>query len=87
MKITRCKFKCTEVKKTTAWGGDPGFLYTAVFNVVTGDSDENKTFFKYTPSGRLEIGTYTEDRFDVGKEYFVDLTPADLEQAQGSPLT
>jgi hypothetical protein len=75
-KTTRCKFTCTEVKKTTAWGGEKGFLYTAVFTAVTDGSPENKSFFKYTPSGRLEVGTYTEDRFDVGKAYYLDITEA-----------
>lgn len=73
--MTRCKFKCTSVTKMISWNkGDGEFLYTAKFGVVTDGSKENDVFFKYTPTGLLEIGTYTEDRFVVGENYFVDLS-------------
>ena len=44
MSNTRAKFTCTEVSKKTGWG-DHKFLYAAKFSAVTGNSDENKTFF------------------------------------------
>jgi len=73
----RCKFVCQSVKKThNCFGKDPPFLFEAAFSAVTSGSEENKKFFQYTPSGRLEVGTYKEDVFEVGKEYYLDLTPA-----------
>lgn len=73
----RCKFKCTEVTKRTHWNPkDPGrFLYTAEFSVVIADGDENKKFFEATPSGTLKVGTFKEDHFQPGKEYFIDIVP------------
>lgn len=75
---TRCKFVCQSVTKSKPWNtGDKGFLFTARFIPVTGGSEENKKFFEYTPSGSVEIGTYKEDVFEVGKEYFLDFTLAE----------
>lgn len=72
----RAKYRCTEVTKTMAWNDKTRFLYRAKFNVVTDGSDENKRFFEYTPSGSIEIGTYKEDHFKVGGEYYVDFSEA-----------
>lgn len=46
---------------------------------VTAGSDENKSFWKYTPSGKLEM--YIDNdaafgEFHVGTEYYLDITPA-----------
>jgi hypothetical protein len=76
MTQTRAKFTCTEVSKRTGWGGNK-FLYAAKFSAVTGNSDENKTFFAATPSGSIEVSTVKEDHFEVGKTYFVDFTVAE----------
>lgn len=47
--------------------------------VVSG-SEENKTFSTYTPTGELKM-TITNpaamDFFKIGKEYYLDFTPAD----------
>ena len=32
-------------------------LETYIFNPVVDGSEENKKFFKWTPTGRLELGT------------------------------
>lgn len=46
---------------------------------VFNDSPENKTWSKYTPTGECRL-TITNpeaiDAFEVGKEYFLDFTPA-----------
>lgn len=67
------KFKCTEVAKTE--GGGIRIQMTP----VVGGSPENDKFFKFTPYGKLEIGTINpnlEGRFEPGKLYFVDITEA-----------
>lgn len=77
MATTRCKFQCQSVTKTLHWDRSGKFLHTAKFSAVTDGSDENKQFFAATPSGSIEVGTYVPDVFEVGKAYYVDLTPAD----------
>jgi hypothetical protein len=72
----RAKYICTQVTKSKHWANKEGFLYTAKFSVVTTGSEENKKFFEYTPSGSIEIGTYKDDVFVVGQEYYVDFTEA-----------
>ncbi len=47
---------------------------------VTGGSDENKSFFKYTPGGKITMDVVNDDtasKFVVGKSYYVDFTPAE----------
>lgn len=42
---------------------------------VMSGSDENKEFFKWTPSGRIELSTVNPEAgkvFELGKEYYVD---------------
>lgn len=79
MRNVRCKFLCHSVSKSKHWKQvtEPGkeFVYTAKFTAVGDGSPENKAFFDATPSGSIEVGTYTEDVFEVGRAYFVDFTP------------
>lgn len=84
MQATRCKFRCESVTKVEHHTRDElgkvtkeKFLYRAKFSVVYGDSPENKAFFDATPSGTLEIGVYTEDKFVPGREYYLDIIPCD----------
>lgn len=70
--MVRCKFKCTQKTETTG-----GFRVT--LEPVTCGSQENEQFFKWTPWGKMEFGTINEEaakQFEVGKEYFIDLSPA-----------
>ncbi len=76
MSSIRCKFVCTSVTKSKGWG-DHEFLYAARFEAVQGGSDENKSFFAATPCGSVEVSTVASDKFEVGKEYFLDFTPAE----------
>ena len=69
----RCKFRC-EVKTQTIYG------FSVKMVPVTDGSPENKEFFRYTPSGSLDIGTINEEsaeKFQVGREYYIDIIPAD----------
>lgn len=73
---TRCKFVCTREEKYKGWSGQSAspFLYNYKFSAVTGDSSENKKFFEATPSGELNVSTVRENFFEVGKEYYLDIT-------------
>lgn len=46
---------------------------------VTNNSDENKQFFRWTPFGKIEIGTLNPEawkNFPLGAEVYVDFTLA-----------
>lgn len=72
MQTVRAKYRCREVVKSLDW--HKKFLYTAKFSAVTDGSVENKKFFEYTPTGEISIGTYKDDVFEVGAEYYIDFT-------------
>lgn len=67
----RAKFRCDVVL--------PGYGEGTVdvkFDAVIGDSDENKVWSKWTPSGMLTMHISNPnllDHFEVGKEYFLDI--------------
>lgn len=68
---TRCKFRCNTV--TVHDGGQK----SANLTPVTSGSEENKSFWKYTPSGNLELTWVNPDvEFTPGQEYYLDITPA-----------
>lgn len=68
--MVRAKFKCVE--KTEQVDSN-----SFKFNVVTEGSEENKEFFKWTPSGQLSLGcTNKAVDFVVGKEYYLDISEA-----------
>ena len=69
----RAKFKC-ESKTLTVNGAQ-----VTLVPVTTG-SKENEEFFKYTPYGKLEVGTINADaakQIEPGKEYYIDISPAE----------
>ena len=73
MSSVRAKFKCVQVTQTES--GDRVQLAP-----VVGESPENKDFFKWTPSGQIEMGIMNPEaskQFIPGKEYYVDFTLAD----------
>lgn len=70
---TRAKFKVTA--KTEREGG-----FSVKLEPVVGGSPENDNFFKWTPWGALEMGPVNPEvanQFEVGKEYYLDITPAE----------
>lgn len=73
----RCKFRCDAVRKSAHWDKEKGFLYETSFLAVHDGSPENEKFFEATPSGNLKIGVHKEDVFEVGKEYYIDISPAE----------
>jgi hypothetical protein len=43
-------------------------------------NSENGKFFRYTPAGQIDLSTINPEalkQFEVGKEYYVDFTPAE----------
>lgn len=49
--------------------------YKIVLRAVTATNDHNKKFFKYTPSGTIEVALVAEataKQFTPGKDYYVD---------------
>lgn len=69
----RAKFKVASV--TEAEGG----LKTARLHPVTSGSPENAEFFKWSPSGTIELGTLNPAaaaHFVPGLEFYVDFTVA-----------
>jgi hypothetical protein len=69
----RAKFRVTEKSPQ----GDNGVSIT--LEAVTNGNEENKSFFKWTPSGQIRMGVVNPaaaDQFEVGKECYVDFTPA-----------
>ena len=46
---------------------------------VVGGSSDNESFYKWTPSGEIVFSTINDaaaDKIEVGKEYYIELTPA-----------
>lgn len=65
----RAKFRCN--------GNKDGVV---LLLAVTKGSEENKTFWKYTPAGSISLSITNPDavsQFEAGKEYYVDFTPVD----------
>jgi hypothetical protein len=53
---------------------------TLNFTPVGDSSPENKSFWEWTPSGSLQLGCVNQEawkRFEIGKEYYLDFTPAE----------
>lgn len=67
----RAKFRCT-AKNQTETG------YTLTFEPVTYGSPENDSFYKWTPWGKLEMGTINDEAakgFVPGQSYYLDFIP------------
>ena len=69
----RCKFKCIKVE-VNGTETDPN--YSAQLEAVTDGSEENKSFFRWTPAGSLRLSVCRESQFVEGKEYFLDISEA-----------
>ena len=68
----RCKFTCISKREYKQYNNELAFDYE--FNATMNDkSEENKTFWKYTPSGKLNVSTVNDSSFIVGKDYYLDL--------------
>lgn len=75
--MVRAKFVVTEIARNK-YGQDETQVIR--MSAVMSGSDENKTFFKWTPSGKIELATVNPEAgkaFELGKEYYVDFTLAE----------
>lgn len=69
----RCKFRCSAVTKL------PLDAFHVELEAVVSGSEENKSFFRWTPSGSLKfssINASAAEQFVPGAEYYIDITPA-----------
>lgn len=67
----RAKFKCDSVARHA---GDVG---SVELSAVTTGSEENKSFFKWTPNANCAMRTLNAEaleEFEPGAEYYVDFT-------------
>lgn len=71
----RAKFRCDRVHRDAE--GNASVALLAVYD--SNPESENGRFFRYTPSGRIDLAIVNPSAaaaFVEGKEYFVDFTPA-----------
>lgn len=71
--MVRAKFRVDEVTRYGNWNGGKVLL-----RAVTGNGEENKSFWEATPSGQLEMTVKGDalDLLQLGKSYYLDFTPA-----------
>ena len=73
MSITRAKFKVESVTQDTNG-------HSVKLRPVTGGCPENESFYKWTPSGEITMGTINAEaaaNFTPGKQFYVDFTAAE----------
>lgn len=73
MSKVRAKFKCQSVTAE-------GETNRLTFYAVTDGSEENDSFFKYTPGGTIDlfvVSNETAALFEEGSEYYIDFTRAE----------
>lgn len=75
----RAKFKVGRISQVD--GGHSSAISTMInLYPVTSGSPENEKFYRYTPSGSIELSTVNAEaakNFELGKEYYVDFTEAE----------
>ena len=82
--FSSCLYQRTkdQTKSYSAENTEKVEMRTVVLSPVHGNGDpnhENAKFWNATPSGRLELGTINPEaweQFELGKEYYIDFTPA-----------
>lgn len=72
----RAKMKCEGIEPSGSEGGGG----TVRLSPVMSGSAENEQFYKYTPGGSLVLSTINPaafEQFAVGREFYVDISPAE----------
>jgi hypothetical protein len=72
--MVRAKFVVTEIARNK-YGQEE--QQSIRMQAVTSGSEENKKFFRWTPSGKIELNTVNPEagnQFELGKEYYIDFT-------------
>jgi hypothetical protein len=73
MRHVRAKFRCLSI--TEKWDGH--FIAELGAVMQRGEnSEENKTFWKYTPAGKAELIYNREHDLTIGAYYYIDMTPS-----------
>ena len=75
----RCKFVCVGRKQRLENWTKGRVLFDYEFTAVQNGSEENKKFFAYTPCGKFEVSSVTSDQFEIGKEYYFDISAAPVD--------
>lgn len=78
--VVRTKFYVSEIKQAkNNYGSQEGDLLTTVkLNAVTGTSEENRNFFRFTPTGSIDLGLVAPSvvaEFHIGQEFYVEFIP------------
>lgn len=72
----RCKFRVDSYEtRLESNKPDAQEIRTVKLSVVYGDTEENKRFFKWTPTGTIQIGMLNKEaweQFPLGAEVHVD---------------
>ncbi|EMO7232563.1 hypothetical protein RVY45_000245 [Citrobacter freundii] len=71
----RAKFRCHFIQKA-----EDDTHRTVHMSPVIADTEENKTWSKYTPGGHLTMHVSNPavfEQFEQGKEYYIDIQSAD----------
>lgn len=86
MTSVRAKFTCTSIKRQMSYHWNISTcehegreIRTVTLIPSSGNSDENKRFWNASPAGTLELGMINleaAEAFDIGKEYYLDISPA-----------
>lgn len=82
--MVRARFQCQRVEDVKyAGGASKNIVLTPITPYNSKETDENKAFWKYTPSGEIKMTGVTGsavDEFVPGQHYYVDFTA--IEPAQ-----
>lgn len=79
----RCKFVVAEKLERHDHRAEKGNSFDLTLRAITGynsgESDENKSYWKWTPSGELKLNTINFDaakEFNVGDYVYLDISKA-----------
>lgn len=78
--MVRAKFKVESYETRLSGPQGSEELRTVKLTAVTGDSEENKKFFRWTPNARIEMGVLNPEawkQLPLGAEVYVDFTVVD----------
>ena len=77
----RAKFKVTRTGQVQ-YGTDKVLHDVEMSPVYSNDpGSENKAFWDATPNGSFKMTSIISDAFEVGKEYYIDITEAEATPA------
>ena len=84
MQKVRAKFYCVSVEDAVEGSKN------ITLNAVTSGSEENKSFFKYTPTGQITFNCVNDEAsalFEPGKEYYVGFEKAVIDAIEEAEVS